>query len=151
MINKLHIKPYKSINDIESLDEVNCIHNCIITIKFLNENFNVLDQFCILSDFLNLQRGENNGYTVDIDLINKFINSYSDNYFQYISLLLYPFGDRYLLHYYLTNCLDINSTIYQAYIKNDIIHIYYKYNYEYNKIYNKFKNYISALYLLYKL
>lgn len=150
LINKISIRPYKSINDIESLDEANCIHNYIIIIKFFNENFNVLNQFCILTDFLNLQRGENNGYTVDIDLINKFINLYSDNYFQRITILLYPFNDDYLFHCYLTDCLDINSTIYQAHIKDNVLYINNFYYID-NKIYKKFKNYISALHLLNRL
>lgn len=147
MINKIPIKMYKNINNIESLDEANCIHNYLITIKFLTTNFHILNKFIIMNNFHDLQLSNNNGYLVDINIMNKFLKLYPDNYFQQITILLYPYNKIYLLHCYFTNCININSTIYQANIKNDILYINSFYNIN-DKTYITFKNYISSLHLL---
>lgn len=149
MINKISIRPYKSINNIDTLNEANLAHNYIITIKFLSMDFNTLDKFCILNNYANFRIG-NGGYSIDVDLLNKFLKLHPDNCFQRITMLLYPFNDNYLFHCYLTDCLDINSTIYQAHIKDNVLYINSFYYID-NKIYKKFKNYISALHLLNRL
>ena len=97
MINKISIKPYKSINNIDTLNEANLVYNYIFTIEFLSMDFNTLNKFCILNNYSNFHIG-NDGYSINVDLLNKFLKLHPNNYFHRITMLLYPFNDDYLFH-----------------------------------------------------